>query len=571
MLNKNLPETNMPAYSYRVVSKILLIVGFVIVGCIALLNFFFLDKIAGTDVRQIKEMARTTSVIVSDLALSSFYSRDKTQIIDALDNVLDEEQGHESGLLQVSVILFPSGVYYASTNKDFQNKKAGQTLLRKIEQNDQKQTVSELINYEVNSRTTTVLQFLRNIHVSMDGDEKRIATVQVLFDFNRVLKKARESLFIVGGLILLLCFGLVGVLFLPLSAVYRKLFEGMEEVTHGHFGFSLPVGTRDETGILFKTFNRMNQQLQDYFKNGQDSQVEQVVDRDKDKQALSEHMLRKTEITCLCARIPGIQEVIESSVSSDIDEYISDFIEPFEKIVQEFGGQVVKVLGDKVYTLFEGINSLDNSIRMSLKINQVWQVDNHERKVLNRKQKNYGIGLHSTDGVAGSLSRISAGYTFIGEAASMSERLCSFARMEEILISSSMMDKASGAYQHQLVKNISVEDLIKAEQVISITLLPVDDATIGSGLKGDSGSVSPVDGTADSALGKSKPSFESSITDMLEETLITSPLDPLKEEIAPDSGFDDGLGDMSLSEEGFDDSSQSLWETFDTVKKDDED
>ncbi len=571
-MNKNLQDTTMPAYSYRVVSKILLIVGFIIVGCIALINFLFLDKMAATNVRQIKEMAETTSVIVSDLALSSFYSRDKTQIINALDKVLNEDISHESGLLQISVILFPSGVYYASTNKEFQNKKAGQTLLKKIGLNNQNQTVAELLNYEVNNRTTTVLQFLRNIHVSKDGEEKRIATVQVLFDFNKVLKKSRETLFIVGGLILLLCFLLVGILYLPISNVYRKLYEGIEEVSHSHFGFTLSSGTGDETGILFKAFNRMNQNLQVYFKKGQSQQAEILKNKNDDKAGLSEHLLRKTEITCLCARIPGVQEVIEKNVSSAVDEYITEFVEPLEKTVQEYGGQIVKILGDKVYTLFEGINSMDNSVRMALKINQNWQIANHERKVLDRKLKKYGIGLHSTEGIAGSLSRMSAGYTFIGEAAAVAERLCSCAQMEEILISATMMDKTSGAYQHQLVKTISAEDLTMKEDVISITPLPIDSAQVGHQLKTGSpasGDLSGISGN-DSITGKSKPSFESSITDMLEETLITSPLDPLQENKHADPNVNDLFSGSGISGEQLDDPSESLWETFDTVKKDDE-
>jgi len=567
MLNKNLQDPTMPTYSYRLVSKVLLIVGFIIVGSIALINFFFLDRMAASNVKQIREMAGTTSVIVSDLALSSFYSRDKTQIIDSLDKVMREESSHESDLLQISVILFPSGVYYASTNKEFQNKKVGQTLLTKIEKNSEQQTVSELLNYEVNNRTTTVLQFLRNIQVKKEGEEKRIATVQVLFDYNRILKKSRETLFFWGLLILLLCFALVGALFLPISSVYTRLYEGMEEVTRNRFGFELPSKTRDETGILFKTFNRMNRHLLANFKKGQEAHLESLQDEDPDKAGLSEHLLRKTEITCLCARIPGIQDVIEKNDPSAVDDYINGFIEPFEKKVQEYGGQIVKVLGDKVYTLFEGINSIDNSVRMALKVNQGWQIDNHERKVLDRKQRNYGIGLHSTEGIAGALSRMSsASYTFIGEAASAAERLCSCTQAEEILISSSMMDKTTGAYQHQLAKTLSAEDLTMKEDVISITPLPIDE--MHTRLATKSGAAENEAGSA-FMTGKTKPSFESSITDMLEETLITSPLDPLKTDGRPGVAMKDTLGDMGITGEQFGDVSDSLWEKFDSIKKDD--
>ncbi|MBT3225486.1 MAG: adenylate/guanylate cyclase domain-containing protein [Deltaproteobacteria bacterium] len=559
MLNRNLQESTMPAYNFRLVFKALLVVGFIIVSCVALINFFFLDKIAATNVRQIKEMAETTSVIVSDLALSSFYSRDKTQIINVLDTVTKQDSSHESGLLQISVILFPSGVYYASTNKEFQNRKAGRTLLKKIELNEEKQTVAELLNYEVNSRSMTVLQFLRNIIVSQNGEEKRVATVQVLFDFNKILKKSRETLFIMGGLILLLCSALIFILYLPISRTYTKLYEGMAEVTGNNFSFSLLSRTGDETGILFGAFNRMNRHLQNYFKKGQDSHIESLQEGNEIKSVPAEHLLRKTEITCLCARIPDIQEVIEKSAPSAVDEYITKFIDPFEKIVQEYGGQITKILGDKVYTLFEGINSMDNSVRMALKITHIWQMANHEQKVLNRKLNNYGIGLHSTESIAGSLSRMSGSYTFIGEAASIAERLCDCAQMAEILISSSMMDKTSGAYQHQVVKPMAIEDLKMSADVILITALPTD--SIHTEMPFEAGLA---DG---GGIEISKSSFESSITDMLEETLITSPLEPLKKEDLSNPDVENGFSDSGITGETFGDVSDSLWEKFGSAKK----
>ncbi|NQU64013.1 MAG: hypothetical protein HQ517_06985, partial [SAR324 cluster bacterium] len=445
-----------------------------------------------------------------------------------------------------------------------------QTLLKKIELNSGKQTVSEMLNYEENNRSITVMQFLRNIVVIQDGDENKIAVVQVLFDFNRIYKKARETLFIVGGLILLLCFLLIGILYLPISGTYKRLHEGLEEVTRNNFRFSLYSGTRDEKSILYRSFNRMNQHLHDYFKKNQDSHMVALQEVDGNKMNPSRNLLRKTEITCLCAKIPDIQEVIQKNTSNDVDVYIRDFIEPFEKTLQEYGGQIVQIMGDKVYTMFEGINSMDNSVRMALKITQGWQIANHERKVLNRKLKNYGIGLHSAEGIAGSLSGMSASYTFIGEAARVAEKLCSSAQMEEILISSSMMDNTSGVYQHQIVNPFATEDLVINGEIISITALAIDKMIDNPLLKNDSNTWRTDDRLAgsQSITGQPKSSFESSITDMLEETLITAPLAPIKNEnTTVESDPKNSFSDLGTAEEEFGDVSNSLWETFDTVKK----
>jgi len=559
MIDSEITHSEGQSFNLRLFFKVTLIVGFIIVSAVAILNFFFLHKIAESNVKQIKGIANTTSIVVSELAIKSFYGRDQEIISKALDRAIYESGELDSGLLKISVILLPSGIYYASTTKEFKNKKVGKSLLKKLKSNTRSGTASEILNYEVNKRSLPVIQFLRNIVIDDDGEAKKVAITQILFDYNRILNKTREYLFMVGFVVLICSLLLVWLLFLPLSRANKKLIDAFNQISRHNFAFTLKGG-QGEIGLMYNAFNKMAASLKKGFQDKIIENSKQVGDNIQS--VPKEQSIRKTEITCLCARIPRIQQRIEVDTPEQINDYLSEFVAPLEVAVQEYGGQIVKVLGNKVFAFFEGINSIDNSIRTALKINQQWQVINRERKVLNRELADFGVGLHSTEGVAGIFSGIQNSYTIIGRASSVAEFLCSCAKKEEILVTSVMMDKTSGSFQHQISTKLTIYNSPAAKDVLAITPLPFDDESMGGvnqKSNGDNSGSGFQDGSNELTSAKmhlSKPSFDSSITDMLEETLVSAPLEPLVEETMEDDPFAED-GDQSTGQ-------SSLWDEFDT-------
>ncbi len=490
-------------------------------------------------------MANTTSVIVSELALASFLDRDQENMKKALNKSMGEARRVEGGFSQISIILYPSGKYYASTNSDFHNKKVGQSLLEKIKSNVGSKTTVEKLYYKTENRTIPVLQFLRNITF----EEKKVAVTQILFDYEEILNGTRNTLLLVGGIFLLAVVILIWLMYIPITRTNDRLIGAFEQINKKNFAFSLSTVDKGETRILFDAFNNMVAHLQDYFLEKQRSQMDSVFKNEGDSPS-REISLRKAKITCLCARIPRVQDTIENDSPDFVAETIAKFLEPFEKIIQEYGGQVIKILGDKIYVMFEGINSIDNSIRTALKLNQSWQVINHENKVLDRKQQNFGIGLHSTEGVAGIMGQASLSYTFVGEAASVAEYLCSCAKNAEILISSSMMDQTNSIYQHQIATNLKPTGISDIEEFLAITSIQSFDESLFNPQM-DSVNVT------DDASELENSSNESSIPDMLEETLSSAPL-----ETVLSNKFDYEKSTVK-KESG---KKQSLWDEFDSKK-----
>ncbi len=569
--------------NFKLVYKIILTSGLTIVGVIAVLNYFFLQDLAKSRINEIKEMANTTSIIVSELALSGLINRNQTRVIKALDESITVANKQEGGFLQISVIMYPSGFYYASSNNNLLNKKVHQSLLKRIEANNESETTVEKLNYEFDKKTIPVLHFLRNITIMKKGEESRVAVTQIIYNYESILNQTRLNLLLIGCILLLFVIVFSLLIHLPFSKVNKQLITGFNQIVQRNFEYSLKSKDNSDIGFLYRAFNRMAGSLQEYFVERQQSKMSSVFKSLDASSSAAEAALRKTEITCLCARIPGIQATIEDDTLDSVTESVNRFLEPFDKIIQEYGGQVIKILGDKVYVLFEGINGIDNSIRTSLKISQQWHTINHENKVLNRKQLSYGIGLHSAVGVAGTIGTASLSYTLVGKAVSIAEYLCACAGKEEILVSSSLMDKASGTYQHQIITELKPTDLSDEEEYLVITNRQTSDELLfgaqaretditsisiqgfENGLGNKRRSTIKSSAMESEISGISGSSVDSSIPDMLEETLTSAPLDSISLEEPKASSKDKKPTEKKSSKESTR-KKQSLWDEFDAGK-----
>ena len=124
-------STNISALNLRLVYKLMLAAGLIIVIAVAILNYFFLHELAQSKVTQVSNIANTTSIIVSKLAIRSLDDEDPSYVNTALNESMVNAGENETGFLQISIILYPDGVYYASTNNNIRNRKVGTASLGK--------------------------------------------------------------------------------------------------------------------------------------------------------------------------------------------------------------------------------------------------------------------------------------------------------------------------------------------------------------------------------------------------------------------------------------------------------
>ncbi len=526
LIDKNPEISN---YNFRSTIKALLIAIFIVVGIVAVLDTFFIEKLAAPELSQVYASGKAVSILTSEFALGSMYTRRQAYVGKALGGLFEKGENLSEHLVQISVVLLPSGVYYASTSKGLQSKKVHPSLLGKIEGNKMEGTSIDRINYRIGDRTTAVLQFLRNITVEKEGKRIRIAATQVLFDYNGIIAKTRYRIFMTGLLITVATLLLVPILVPPASRKHRQMVEALQQVARNNLDYRLPPAGKDEMGTLYRVYNEMADSLKKTVAERAKpsfNALQNYYDGSSKKSA--NLVLRKFDITCLCARIPGIQTHIEGHEPDSISAFVDDYMNAVKRSIQMNGGQAVKIIGDKVFFLFEGVNSMDNAIRAALKCHLVWLQQNHERKVHEKPLLNYGIGLHSAIGSAGKVTSSSESFTLIGEAAAIADFLCSFADREEMLITASMIEKANETYPHQTVSN-PVQEHLPNEEIFLLTGGTLEESLTFhySQRNFERGENSPDDNSSSGSRNAVKDG--SSIPDILEETLSSTPLDLAEE------------------------------------------
>lgn len=489
----------------------------VISGCTILaLYLFFLPQLAEERLEQLQSMGRSQAVLVSQMTLNALYNRDQQELAKALEEFKTDVLDQQEEFIQISVILHPTGIYYASTKPEFVGQKGHSSLLEQLDATPQDAIFSLEIPYQTDAKVTRVYQFLKAINIPKEDELVRIGTVQVLIGYDRVLMATGNNLIFHGFWITALGMLLLWAYHLPLSAGLNRLTLAIKQVGNGQLEQEQEVRNNDELGRLLITFNQTLAKL----KHQQQTQLARRLAPERSQRSnQADYSLRKADLTCLCARIPGAPDWIANEQPEAIAKHLNEYLESFEQHVSELGGQVVQVIGNKVYTLFEGINGINNALRASIKLSKLWKEQNHQRKVLGQKQLDYGIGIHAAAGVAGTLGQKKGNYTFVSLAAAIAEHLCAAAGKEEVLVTSSTLERSSVHFQQQQVTELKNRSLSELDEIFRLLDAPV---TPKKKKKAES------EGSTDLQNG-----FESLVPDMLEETLRAAPLDLNLEEEPP--------------------------------------
>ncbi|MDT8448281.1 MAG: adenylate/guanylate cyclase domain-containing protein [bacterium] len=480
----------------------------VLAGCLILaLYLFFLPNMAASRLEQVQALGRSQAVLVSQMTLNALYNRDQQELADELEQFRTEVLDKQDGFIQTSVILHPTGIYYASTRPEYVGQKAHSTLVEQLDSTPADSVFSLEITYQIDGQNRRVFQFLRAITVPKEGEQVRIGTVQVLIGYDEILADTANTLIFNGFWISALGMILIWAYHLPMASGLNRLTLALNQVSAGQYEQELETHHNDELGKLLQAFNRMALGLRQIQQQAVQNRLAKGQVPEKVK---TDYSLRKADLTCLCARIPGVQDWIATESPENLSKLLNEYLAGFEQQVSESGGQVVKIVGDKVYTLFEGMNGINNALRASIKLAKAWKEQNHQRKVLGQKQLDYGIGLHSAAGIAGTLGNRKGAYTFIGDSASVAEFLCGCSGREEILVASSTLERASVHFQQQQVTDLKNRNLGELEEVFRLLDSPA----------------SPKEAhNAEQESNELHGGFDSLVPDMLEETLRSAPLD----------------------------------------------
>ncbi|MDH5717259.1 MAG: HAMP domain-containing protein [Spirochaetia bacterium] len=205
-----------------------------------------------------------------------------------------------------------------------------------------------------------------------------------------------------------------------LSRPIRKIIFGMQQVTKGNFHESVILHSKDEVGLLSRTFNVMLKGMSILVS----PEVAQVVLSGGDLTKSGE----KREVTVLFSDIRSFTTISESLTPHEVVDMLNQYMEIMTDIIIKYGGVVDKFVGDEIFAVFGApfdhpmhpLCATATAIEMDIELDK----HNENRRKEGKPPIMIGIGVNTGDVIAGAMgSSKRVDYTSIGDAVNLGARL----------------------------------------------------------------------------------------------------------------------------------------------------
>ena len=158
----------------------------------------------------------------------------------------------------------------------------------------------------------------------------------------------QDRIFLTGIVITLIMAGVAFVLSKGISRPLKKLQNAANEIAEGNFGVRTNIKTNDEIGNLSVTFDAMAKKLQDSLLEIKDK--ESVIRQQED---ILLQFSDYSENYCVCmVDIMNSTKITSNLSDEDTSEFYEIFLNSTATMVRNFGGIVVKNIGDALLFYF---------------------------------------------------------------------------------------------------------------------------------------------------------------------------------------------------------------------------
>jgi class 3 adenylate cyclase len=275
--------------------------------------------------------------------------------------------------------------------------------------------------------------------------------------------------------------GLVGALGLStlVSRPILRLAAGTEAIAAGNFNVSLPIASRDEVGVLTRSFNQMARSLREkeMIKRAFTRYVaREVVDeilKDPERPALREE---RRDVTVLFCDMRGFTSLAERLDPEEVVLLLNEYYELMIDITFKHDGTLDKFLGDGVMAVFGApIPHPDHSIRAArtaLEVQTALAELSDRRVQAGKDPVAVGIGVSAGEAVTGTVgTQDRMEYAVIGESVTLAARLEAAATAGQILISRRTYDNIAQLVEVRSLGTLAFKDMdepVEAYELLSL-------------------------------------------------------------------------------------------------------
>ncbi|RME92714.1 MAG: HAMP domain-containing protein [Candidatus Hydrogenedentota bacterium] len=200
----------------------------------------------------------------------------------------------------------------------------------------------------------------------------------------------------------------------------QKMIEAMRQVSAGNFNANVVVKSRDEIGLMSRTFNIMIKGMSILVS----PEVAQVVLSGEDLLKSGERRI----VTVLFSDIRSFTTISESLTPHEVVQMLNEYMEIMTNIIIKYGGVVDKFVGDEIFAVFGApfdhplhpLCACATALEMGVELDKL----NEKRKAEGKAPIRIGIGVNTGPVIAGAMgSTKRVDYTSIGDAVNLGARL----------------------------------------------------------------------------------------------------------------------------------------------------
>ncbi|TFG64182.1 MAG: adenylate/guanylate cyclase domain-containing protein [Spirochaetales bacterium] len=260
--------------------------------------------------------------------------------------------------------------------------------------------------------------------------------VNISSNISGAIMSQRNSIIISGSLFLGLVFVLTVLLSIYLrSSILRPvqiIGDVCRDVTGGHFDKRVKIKSRDEVGLLGETVNQMVEGLFERFELSKFVSLSTIQSLKGDKAG------QNVPVTLLFSDIRGFTAYSDRNPPEVVVAHLNRILNVQTEIIHANGGDIDKYVGDEIVALFPGEESGLAACRTAIAIMKNFS----EKSAADYGGLRVGIGINTGDVILGMIgSEKRADFTTIGDNVNVASRLCSAAKMDQILMADSTWQK----------------------------------------------------------------------------------------------------------------------------------
>ncbi len=290
----------------------------------------------------------------------------------------------------------------------------------------------EAHSMEINLGTESWLVYVAPMHAQAGsrGISGYYAVAKSLTAALQPLRNIQMIIFILGVLSVIAAVMTSFWITTRITSPIQRLVEGVQRVENEDFSKEVPVTTKDELGRLTEAFNELSKGIRERLLMLK-FVSRATLDAIKNNLSRIEPGGERRDVTVLFSDIRGFTSWSELRSPEEVIEMLNRLFSFQTEVVNRYGGDVDKFVGDELVAVFQGEEKERNAVEAAMEIQR------SIRQVIPEKEEiSVGIGIHTGEvvmGAMGSADRMD--YTVLGNEVNLGARLCSSAGAEQILIS----------------------------------------------------------------------------------------------------------------------------------------